>query len=145
MGKGYVPSWKKANTRPTGGGINQNYKIPKRSTRGFMSPQMSPCILCKKNGDSYATLAKEGWVINFPYKHGVHKYPLGMVNWWFSKECSNELSMIFLNILAQGWPNLSCQSYKVLGSLSFGLNLSFGLDFVVFFITECDSTLETVV
>ena len=47
---------------------------------GFMGPQMSPCILCGKGGDSYTTLAKEGQVINLSYEHGVHKYPLGMVN-----------------------------------------------------------------
>ena len=53
---------------------------------GFMGPQMSPCILCKKDGDSYAILEK-GRVINFPHKHGVNKgYP-------------NELSIIFLNIV----------------------------------------------
>ena len=47
---------------------------------GLMGLQMSPCILCRKDGDSYATLVKEGRVINFPYEHGVHKNPLGMVN-----------------------------------------------------------------
>ena len=32
---------------------------------GFMGPQMSSSILCRKDGDSYAILAKEGRVINF--------------------------------------------------------------------------------
>ena len=45
-----------------------------------MGPQMSPCIIGIKDGDLYATLAKEGRVINFPCEQGVHKYPLGIVN-----------------------------------------------------------------
>ena len=45
-----------------------------------MGPQMSHYIICRKDVDSYAILAKEGWVINFPCEHGVYKYPLGMVN-----------------------------------------------------------------
>ena len=55
-------------------------KYLKSLLEGFMSPQMSPCILCKKDGDSYATLAKKGRVTNFSCDHGVHKYPLGIVN-----------------------------------------------------------------
>ena len=48
--------------------------------RGFMGPQMSPCIICRKDGDLYAILIKEGPVINFHCERGVHKYPVGMVN-----------------------------------------------------------------
>ena len=47
---------------------------------GLMGPQMSLCILFKKDGDSYTTLVKEGWVITFPCEHGEHKNPLEMVN-----------------------------------------------------------------
>ena len=47
---------------------------------GFIGPQMSPYLICRNDGDLHATLAKEGQIINFPYEHGVHKYPLGMVN-----------------------------------------------------------------
>ena len=44
----------------------KNIKYLNGQLGGFIGPQMSPYIICIKDGDSYASLAKEGRVINFP-------------------------------------------------------------------------------
>ena len=54
---------------------------------GSIGPQISPCILWRKDGDSEAILRKEGFVMSLPCEQGVQKYPLGMVNLWFANEC----------------------------------------------------------
>ena len=39
---------------------------------GCIGPQISPCILCKNDGDSVITLEIDGLVISFPCEQALH-------------------------------------------------------------------------
>ena len=44
---------------------------------GWIGPNMSPCILSKKTGDSDMTLVKDVLIINLPCEQAAHEYSLG--------------------------------------------------------------------
>ena len=75
-------------------------KYLKGPDRGWIGPQMSPCILCRNIGDSSLIFRRDGLVISFPFAHVVQiKSPgLGksLTSW------PAELLMILLIMLNPG-------------------------------------------
>ena len=74
--------------------------------RGWIGPQMSPCILWRNTGDSSLIFRRDGLAISFPFAHAVQMKSSGLgkplTSW------PAEFLMILLIMLNPGWPNRSC-------------------------------------